>query len=120
MYKLFAKTDGNGNVIDAKTQPFAKGEGWTEIGEQEGRHYHIDIIDREGVYQYKLKDSVIIERTNTEKNADKLPVLKAQKIERARQATIRKLAEKDAGYIAKKTEIENANTLTAINNIKDL
>jgi hypothetical protein len=86
-YKIFAKTDENGNIIEIKTNPFAKGEGWTEIGTQEDRHVRIALQDTDGVYKYKLVNGVKKDKTSTAINQDKLKILKYKAVQQIKKKT---------------------------------
>ena len=118
-YKIYVKTNEQGSIINAKTEPFISGYGWVEAGVYNDRHYHIN-YKTDGIYNYKLVNGEIVERTGSEQAADKLAKLKAKKIQLAREATIKKLAENDNGFKSKKSEIEAAKTIEDIENIKDM
>jgi hypothetical protein len=120
MYKKYVKVE-NGIVVESLTDGILKDtNGWEDVGEQEDRHYQLTYKDTDGISKYKLVNDKVIERTSAEIEADKIIHIKEMKIERAKTATIRKLAENDSMFISKKTEIEAAKTLTAINNVEDL
>jgi hypothetical protein len=118
-YKIYVKTNENGSIINAKTEPFISGYGWVEAGVHNDRHYHIT-YKNDGIYNYKLVNGEIVEMTEAEQVSDKLAILKTQKIQLAREATIKKLAENDNGFKSKKTEIEAAKTIEDIENIEDI
>ena len=78
-YKVYIKTDENGNIIAVNSSAFlADTEGWTEIDEGGGDKYHHaqnnyfdkPLADERGLYNYKLADGVVTERTSRDKASD--------------------------------------------------
>jgi len=86
MYKLFAKTDQDGNIIKIRTHNIGD-EGWTEIGTQEDRHVKIALTDSEGVYKYKLVNGQKVDKTTTAINKDKLKILKLKAVQQIKKKT---------------------------------
>ena len=80
MYKVYLQINANGLVTAVNSDAFlpADHENWTEIDEGEGDKYHHaqghylpkSIVTEDGVYQYKLVDGVVTERTAEEIQAD--------------------------------------------------
>ena len=81
MYKVYIKTDEQNRVIAVNSDAFIPEddiENWIEIDEGEGDKYHHaqgnyfdeSIITEQGVYQYKLVDGKVVERTAAEIAAD--------------------------------------------------
>ena len=119
MYKLFVKKDSNDNIIDKKTHPFIKdNKDWIDVGEQKELHVTTILKNEQDVSFYKYVNGEIVDRTASEKNDDKRAFLKKQKIEQARMAAIKRITENDPTFQAKKSEIQSASTLTALNNIE--
>lgn len=76
---VYVQTDTKGTVIDINSSAFLGNlDGWIRIDEGIGDKYHhahgnylkYGLIDENGLYNYKLVDGVITERTATEKQAD--------------------------------------------------
>ena len=76
MYKVYIKTDPQNRVTAVESDAFLAfpHEGWTEVDEGEGDKYHhaqgnyLDkpLMTMQGIYQYKLVDGVVTERTAEE------------------------------------------------------
>lgn len=84
LYKVFARADEEGRVIEINSSAFIDGEsggGWVEIDSGYGDRYHhaqgnyLDgpLMDERGVYRYKLVDGKVAERTQEEMDADYVP-----------------------------------------------
>ena len=78
-YKKLVKTDGQGRVVQISTTAFNDEKGWQVVGEQESRHWHLDITDDDGLYKYEIIDGELVERDTT---AEKVALVK----ERLREA----------------------------------
>lgn len=72
MYKVYVKTDAEGNIISVNSDAFMPDPipaGWTEIDEGEGDRYHhaqSNYFDKllmtdNGKYQYRLADGAVVE-----------------------------------------------------------
>lgn len=91
-YIVYVRTDESGVIIAINSSAFVDGEGWTEIDRGSGDRCHHaqgnylpDVIaDEVGVYNYKLVNGRVVERTETEKTADRAALADA---ERNRPAT---------------------------------
>ena len=75
-YKVYIKTDENGNITAVNSSAFLTDtEGWAEIDEGGGDKYHHaqnnyfdkPLADERGLYNYKLVDGKVAERTETDK-----------------------------------------------------
>lgn len=84
LYKVFARADEEGRVIEINSSAFIDGEsdgGLVEIDSGYGDRYHhaqgnylpLPLMDERGVYRYKLVDGKPIERTQEEMDADYTP-----------------------------------------------
>lgn len=84
LYKVFARADEEGRVIEINSSAFIDGEsdgGWVEIDSGYGDRYHhaqgnylpLPLMDERGVYRYKLVDGKVAERTQEEMDADYVP-----------------------------------------------
>ena len=82
MYTVYVMTDAQGRIIAINSDAFMSSyDGWVQIDSGEGDRYHhaqgnylpMPLMDDNGVYQYKLVDSAVCERTEAEKSADKQP-----------------------------------------------
>lgn len=84
LYKVFARADEEGRVIEINSSAFIDGEsggGWVEIDSGYGDRYHhaqgnylpLPLMDKRGVYRYKLVDGKVAERTQEEMDADYVP-----------------------------------------------
>lgn len=84
LYKVFARADEEGRVIEINSSAFIDGEsdgGWVEIDSGYGDRYHhaqgnylpLPLMDERGVYRYKLVDGKVAERTQEEMDADNVP-----------------------------------------------
>lgn len=82
MYTVFVKADSQGRIIDINSDAFLTGlDGWMAIDSGEGdcflhaqgNYLEKPLMDDNGVYQYKLVDGAVCERTEAEKSADKQP-----------------------------------------------
>lgn len=80
MYTVYVKSDAQGRIIDINSDDFlTELDGWTEIDSGEGDRFHHaqgnylpqPLKDDYGVYQYKLVDGAVCERTEAEKEADR-------------------------------------------------
>jgi len=123
-YKIFAKTDENGNIIEIKTKPFVKGEGWTEIGTQADRHVSISLTDADGVYKYKLENGVKKDKTSTAVNKDKLKILKLKAVQQIKKKTYDLAIEQikqslKSGEDTLIAQINACTTLTQLKALKD-
>ena len=79
MYKVYIKTDGIDRITAVNSDAFLPDtDGWTEIDEGEGDAFHhaqgnyLDkpLMTMQGIYQYKLVEGEIQERTAEEIQAD--------------------------------------------------
>ncbi len=78
MYKVLVQTDNTGRVTAINSNAFVSGESWTPIDEGEGDRYHHaqnnylqkPLTDERGVHRYKLVDGMVVQRTQTEMDAD--------------------------------------------------
>lgn len=104
-YKVYIKTDENGNITAVNSSAFISDvTDWTLIDEGTGDKYHhaqnnyLDkpLTDENGLYNYKLVDGNIAERTE----ADKAPELSRIDLQREIAELKIKLAQTD--YIAAK------------------
>lgn len=84
LYKVFARADEEGRVIEINSSAFIDGEsdgGWVEIDSGYGDRYHhaqgnylpLPLMDERVVYRYKLVDGKVAERTQEEMDADNVP-----------------------------------------------
>jgi len=81
-HKLYAKLDGT-NIIEIKTEEFIKDpENWSEIGEQESRHYHGSIINDQGVPLYKIENGEKVARVQSDINDETTAVIEQQEEDR--------------------------------------
>ena len=79
MYKVYIKTDGIDRITAVNSDAFLPDtDGWTEIDEGEGDAFHHaqgnylpkPLMTMQGIYQYKLVDGKVVERTAAEIQAD--------------------------------------------------
>lgn len=77
--KVYIKTDDAGRITNVNSSTFLTDTaGWTFIAEGTGDRYHhaqgnyfpLPFFDERGVYQYKLVDGQVWERTQEEMDAD--------------------------------------------------
>jgi hypothetical protein len=75
-YKVYVRTNGNGVIIAVNSSAFLSDtEGWTVIDEGTGDKYHHAqgnylpnrLTDDNGLYNYKLVDGRVVERTDEDK-----------------------------------------------------
>lgn len=77
-YKILVKTDDVGRVTAINSNAFVSGDGWTQIDEGEGDRYHHaqnnylpkPLTDERGVYNYKMAEGKVVERSTEEMDAD--------------------------------------------------
>lgn len=77
-YKVLVQTDDAGRVTVINSDAFVNGDGWKAIDEGIGDRYHHaqnnylqkPLTDERGVYRYKLVDGLVVQRTQTEMDAD--------------------------------------------------
>ena len=81
-YIVYAKTDAENRITDINSSAFLSStDGWTEIDRGYGDSYHHaqgnyfpkPIMDKRGIYRYKLVDGKPVERTQEEMDADYVP-----------------------------------------------
>ena len=81
-YKVLVRVDDAGRVVAINSSAFVQDEtGWVEIDSGlEDRHHHaqgnylpLPLMDKRGVYRYKLVDGKVAERTKEEMDADYVP-----------------------------------------------
>lgn len=78
-YKVLVRVDDAGRVVAINSSGFLQdSDGWTEIDSGYGDKYHhaqnhylpLPLTDDRGIFQYKLCDEEIVERTAEEMDAD--------------------------------------------------
>ena len=78
-YKVYVKADLNGTITSINSDAFLPDtEGWTEVDEGGGDKFHHaqgnylpkPLMTMQGIYQYKLVDGKVAERTAEEIQAD--------------------------------------------------
>ena len=78
-YKVYVKADASGTITAINSDAFLPDtEGWTEIDQGDGDSYHHaqgnylpkPLMTMQGIYQYKLVDGKVMERTQKEIDAD--------------------------------------------------
>ena len=78
-YIVYVKVDENSTIVDINSSAFVSDPtGWVEIDSGIGDEYHhaqgnylpLGLVDANRVYNYKLVDGVVQERTSEEKEAD--------------------------------------------------
>lgn len=78
-YKVFVRVDSEGRVVEINSSAFVQNtDGWVEIDIGLGDRYHHaqnqylprPLMDDRGIFQYKLCDGKIVERTQEEMDAD--------------------------------------------------
>lgn len=78
-YIVYVRTDERGVITDINSSAFVDGEGWTEIDRGDGIRYHhaqgnylpAVLKDEDEVFNFKLGDGHVEERTETEKESDR-------------------------------------------------
>lgn len=103
-YKVYVRTDSGGIITDINSSAFISGDGWTEVDCGEGDRFHHaqgNYLERgltgdDGIYNYKLVDSIPVLRSDDEKAPERARVSAAIEISDLRE----KLAETD--YISAK------------------
>lgn len=79
MYKVYVKTDETGRIVSINSDAFLPDtDGWTQIDEGEGDKFHHaqgnylpkSIMTDQGIYQYKLVNGKVTERTAEEIQAE--------------------------------------------------
>lgn len=76
--KVLVQTDDAGRVTAINSDAFANGDGWAAIDEGEGDRYrHAQnnylpkpLTDERGVYNYKMAEGKVVERSTEEMDAD--------------------------------------------------
>ncbi len=110
-YRVYIKTDKNHNITDINSSAFLDGvDGWVEIDSGTGDKYHHaqgnyfdkPLTDENGLYNYKLVDGNIAERTE----ADKAPEL--SRIDSQREIAELKVKLAQTDYIAAKIAEDSA------------
>ena len=74
-YKVYVRTDSGGIITDINSSAFISGDGWTEVDCGEGDRFHHaqgNYLERgltgdDGIYNYKLVDSIPVLRSDDEK-----------------------------------------------------
>jgi hypothetical protein len=116
MYKVYVKTKGD--IITAiNSDAFIDSTGWAQIDEGEGDRYHHaqgnylpkPIMTMQGIYQYKLVDGKVVERTAKEIASDiakippppPSPEERLAKLEKALNAHASDIAKLKAGKVDK-------------------
>lgn len=88
-YIVYVQTDENQNIIAVNSSAFVSDlEGWVQIDQGTGdKYFHAQanyfdkpVSTEDGVAQYKLVEGKAVERTQEEIDADRLPILKENKI----------------------------------------
>ena len=83
MAKVYVKTDEQGRIIEINSSIFIQEpQGWIQVDEGEGDRYahaqghYLDkpLMERDGVYGYKLENGEVAERTEEEKEADRAAI----------------------------------------------
>ena len=78
-YKVYVKADASGTITAINSDAFLTDtEGWTEIDQGDGDKFHHaqcnylpkSLMTMQGIYQYKLADGKVAERTQKEIEAD--------------------------------------------------
>lgn len=104
-YKVYITTNENDIITAINSSTFlADTTGWTEIDEGTSDKYHHaqghylpnGLVDDNGSYNYKYVDGELIERTEEEKQAERLPIL----LERRKTALIAESKAKLAQWLA--------------------
>lgn len=103
-YKVYVRTDSGGIITDINSSAFISGDGWTEVDCGEGDRFHHaqgNYLERgltgdDGIYNYKLVDSIPVLRSDDEKAPERARVSAAIEISDFKE----KLAETD--YISAK------------------
>ena len=103
-YKVYVRTDSGGIITDINYSAFISGDGWTEVDCGEGDRFHHaqgNYLERgltgdDGIYNYKLVDSIPVLRSDDEKAPERARVSAAIEISDLKE----KLAETD--YISAK------------------
>jgi hypothetical protein len=103
-YKVYVRTDSGGIITDINSSAFISGDGWTEIDCGEGDRFHHaqgNYLERgltgdDGIYNYKLVDSIPVLRSDDEKAPERARVSATIEISDLKE----KLAETD--YISAK------------------
>lgn len=103
-YKVYVRTDSGGIITDINSSAFISGDGWTEVDCGEGDRFHHaqgNYLERgltgdDGIYNYKLVDSIPVLRSDDEKAPERARVSVAIEISDLKE----KLAETD--YISAK------------------
>lgn len=103
-YKVYVRTDSGGIITDINSSAFNSGDGWTEVDCGEGDRFHHaqgNYLERgltgdDGIYNYKLVDSIPVLRSDDEKAPERARVSAAIEISDLKE----KLAETD--YISAK------------------
>ena len=79
MYKVYVKTDGTGRITAVNSDAFLPDtKDWAQIDEGEGDKFHHaqgnylpkPLMAMQGIYQYKLVNGEVVERTQKEIDAD--------------------------------------------------
>lgn len=103
-YKVYVRTDSGGIITDINSSAFISGDGWTEVDCGEGDRFHHaqgNYLERgltgdDGIYNYKLVDSIPVLRSDDEKAPERARVSATIEISDLKE----KLAETD--YISAK------------------
>lgn len=86
-YIVYIRTDERGVITAVNSSAFTDGIGWTEIDRGGGDRCHHaqghylpgNLMEEDGVYNYKLTDGTVAERTEEEKEADRAEMAVAER-----------------------------------------
>jgi len=118
MYKLFAKTNEQNQIIDIKTNDTVIGieeqEGWTEIGEYPDRFYNEPIKNERGSYLYELVDGEKVERDTSDDDTSTERSIKADAVDAKTRLLILSGYDTGSGIISTSETAQNNHREIAI------
>ena len=93
LYQVFIKIDEHNAILEIQSSAFlTETEGWIQIDEGAGDRYHHaqghylpdSLFTMDGFPRYRWTGDSIVERTEEELEADRLPIQKEQKIQKSK------------------------------------
>lgn len=113
MAKHYVKINGSNVILHAYSDAF---EEWVDgdpcVNEDGSRHFHLNILDVEGLYNYKWVDPDIVERTPSEKLSEQKELKKEKVKMEAFRRIVKPPREDDTGKFLELFEWKQRNYIT--------